>query len=509
MLASGEPRAAGGPDGGPGPLRNVFIDILRSSSLYAVVPVGQRLASVLLLPVYTRLLTPSDYGTIELLVQTMYVLGALLGGAFSFALGYHYFQKSSVEWRKSVASTCILGSAMIGVPGMALGLSLCAPLSVSVFRSPALAPYFRILFVTMAVDFILEAIMQWLRVEDRPAVFVTASLFRLGLTLACTPLLLIVFHMGVAGVFVSNLIAVSVTTAPLVFYSFRSLGLRFQAGVFLRMLRFSFPLALTGMAVLVMDFGNRFILERYHTLADVGLYGLANKFGMLMALIYGTFQSYWNAQVYQILRREDGDVAFARVCTYLVMVLSWCALGLIFLAGPVLRILTTPAFQSAVLIVPLVVAAYFVRGIGDLFRSLFLVENHPGFDTACNWLGAAVCFAAYFLLIPRFGTSGAAGATLIAFLGIGVLAIVWVGRLRPLRVEASRLTRIGGVAGFLVWLFFFVPVPGRLGLQISWAVLLLASYPLLLVVLRFPTEGEYSQLRSAYRVARRIVWPAA
>ena len=474
-----------------------------------MVPIGQRLASVLLLPVYTRLLTLSDYGTIELLVQTMYVLGALLGGAFSLALGYHYFQRSSLEWRKTVASTCILGSAMIGVPGMALGLSLCKPLSVYLFRSPSLAPYFRILFVTMAVDFILEAIMQWLRVENRPAIFVTASLFRLGLTLVCTPLLLIVFHMGIAGVLVGNFIAVSVTTIPLAFYSFRSLGLRFQAGVFLRMLRFSFPLALTGMSVLVMDFGNRFILERYRTLADVGLYGLANKFGMLMALMYGTFQSYWNAQVYRILRREDGDVAFARVCTYLVMVLSWCALGLIFLAGPVLRILTTPAFQGAVLIVPLVVAAYYVRGIGDLFRSLLLVENHPGFDTACNWLGAAMCFAAYFLLIPRFGALGAAGATLIAFLAIGTVAFAWVGRLRPVRVEAWRLARIGGVAGFLVWLFFLIPVPGRLGLQVSWAVLLLTSYPLLLVALRFPTEGEYLQMRSAYRMARKFVRPAA
>lgn len=477
----------------------LFLDIFRSSGLYGFALLAQRLVGFILLPVYTRFLTPSDYGVIELLTQVMYVLSILFGGAYSSALGYHYFLYDSTRWRSTVTSTCILGSTLLGLSGSALGWVLSIPLCSHLLHEPSFVPYCRIFFAAMAADFLLESLLLWLRVVNRPRVYVTASIVRLCLTVACTLPLLVVFHLGITGVLVSNLIATSLTAILFTIYSAPQVGFHFDPNVFLRMLRFSIPLSMTSLALLFIHFGDRFFLQHYRNLTDVGLYGLAYKIGMLISLIYSTFHAYWSAQVFDILRRADGEFVFSRVFTYLMLILSWSAVGLIVLSKPALRILTTPAFYSAAALVPVIVFAYWIRAIGDFFRYLFLVENRPVFDTICNILGAVVCLAGYFIFIPAFGSQGAAIATLVTFATISAVAVVWTRKLRPLPVEARRLAKIVITAAALIAAFFLLPCPEGILPGLVWAAILIATYPLVLILLNFPTPGEYSRVRIVMR----------
>ena len=126
------------------------------------------------------------------------------------------------------------------------------------------------------------------------------------------------------------------------------------------------------MAVFFIHFGDRFFLPHYRPLAELGIYVLAYKLGMLLAVIYSAFQIYWNAQVYQIMQRRDADAVFARLFTYVVLGLSFFGLGIVVASPPALKILAAPGFQGAAALVPVIVAAYYMRGIGDFLRCLFL-----------------------------------------------------------------------------------------------------------------------------------------
>ena len=78
---------------------SVFRSVLHGTSLYTVAILSQRFASILLLPVNTRFLTPSDYGVMELLEQVGVVLSVLLGVNLAGALGYYYFETDSPRVR--------------------------------------------------------------------------------------------------------------------------------------------------------------------------------------------------------------------------------------------------------------------------------------------------------------------------------------------------------------------------------------------------------------------------
>lgn len=487
--------------GSVAPARLLFRKIVEGSGLYSLTFVGSTLASIVLLPINTRYLTQSDIGALDLLEKISIAVAYLLGLNFSAAFGYFYFNRPSAEERVPVVGTMFAGSALMGVFAGGLSWILAAPLSRMVFASPDYARYLRVIFLVMPLSFLLEAGMAWLRVEDRAPAFVAASFLRIAITIGGTIVAVAMLRLRVWGVLSVNLTAIAVLAVVLTVYCFRHYRFAFEWPLFLKILKFAAPLGLSGVAMFIIHFGDRFIIPHYHPLSDLGIYSIAYKIGMLISVVFGSFQTYWNAQVYQIAKREDADAVMARTFSYMILVLSLCLVGLIVTAKPALQILTTRAYWEAALLVPVIVAAYFIRAIGDFFRCVFLVEGRPGYDAACNWIGAGVCLISYFALIPRWSIWGAAFATLITFAVIGVVSVIWAQRLKPFRVEMGRLVKIFLAAAVPLGAYYVVPVSSLL-VEIAWAALLLLACPLLLTIFRFPTPGEWGLVRSAVEKAR-------
>jgi O-antigen/teichoic acid export membrane protein len=179
----------------------------------------------------------------------------------------------------------------------------------------------------------------------------------------------------------------------------------------------------------------------------------------------------------------------------MMAVISFCALGLVVGSKPILEKLTAPSFHGAAVLVPLIVAAYYMRCIGDFFRCLFFAANKPSWEAICNGVGALVCVAGYLLLIPRYGMWGAAIATAITFLVISVISVVYSYRLYHYRLETVRLMKLVGTMSVLCGLYYLVPVSAW-PLQVGWAILLVSAYPLLLIALKCPTSGEREHVRA-------------
>jgi O-antigen/teichoic acid export membrane protein len=480
---------------GVAPPRQLFRNILEGSSLYSLAIVGSALSSIILLPINTRFLDKTDFGVLDLLERVSAAVSYLLGLNFSAALGYFFFSRTTPAERAPVLGTMFAGSLLLGMIAGGAGWIFAAPISQMVFRSPDYVPYLRVVFASVPLSFLLEVGMGWLRVEDRTVAFVLSSFFRIGVMFTVTLVGVVMLRLRVWGVLSANISAIGLVAIALTVYCVRTYSFVFEWSLLVRMVRFAVPLGLSGIAMFIIHFGDRFIIPHFRPLSDLGIYSIAYKIGMLISVVYGSFPKYWNAQIYQIAKRPDADSVIARTFSYMVLILSFCGLGLIVAAKPALRILTAPAFWDAALLVPVIVLAYYVRSIGDFFRCIFLVEGRPGYDAACNWIGAAVCLAGYFLLIPRWGIWGAAVATLITFLVIGVISVVWVHRLKPFSVESARLGKIVLTSAVLLGAYFLVPV-ASLAVQIGWSMLLLLAYPLLLALMRFPTPAEWELIQS-------------
>jgi len=476
--------------------RSLLNEILQASALYSLALIAQRVVGVLLFPLYTHYLAPSAYGLLDLMDQTVSLWGLLIGAQFSAALFYHYFQDQAADWRRRVVATTILGAAGLGVGSGLLGLAGAAPLSRLLFGTSNYAGYFYLLFASMAVSFPLEACFCWFKATNLAGLFVFSSILRLVLTIGITATLLVVYKLGILAILWGNLISGIVLLILMGAYCANRMSFTFDWELFVRMCRFSVPLALTGVAYFIIHFGDRFVLQRYVSLTELGVYSAGYKIEMLVSYIHSSFHTYWSAQIYEIVRREDGRKMFARVFTYMILVLATCALGLTLFAGPLLAVLATPAYYPAAAIVPVIVAAYFVRAIGDFFRCLLYVNNRPGLDAFYNWIGAGVGLAGYFLLVPPLGMWGAAIATLIIFVVIAVIAARSSYKILPWEIEVGRIVKIAVCAAVVLSVRYSLQIKS-IGMEFVLGLGLLLFFGLLLLLLRFATFGELAAARKA------------
>ena len=483
--------------------RSLFANIVKGSSLYSIVQILPPVVSLILVPITTRFLTKTDYGIQDLLSQVVMVVSALLGGYFGLSLGYFYYEAEPPA-RHKVVGTSVVGSLLLGSIACLVCFPFAGFLSRMVFPQIEAAPYLRLMFLLLPASFLLDALMSWLRVANQQAAYVLGSVLRAALTVICTVVFVAALKLHVWGVLYSTTIALMISAAVLGIYWLYSEGIAFDRVLFSRIARYAIPLGVSGMAMFILHFGDSFILPHYRSYDDLGLYRLAYKIAMLVSTIYGAFALYWNSQVFQIMRREDADVVFARVFTYVTLGTSFASLFLIVCARPALRQIAGRDFQDSAALVPILVIAYFLRSISEFMRALFLAEGKPGYEAATTWMGAVTCLACYALFIPRFGVWGAASATLGAFAVLLIISMVWTYRLRPYRLEGRRLAQIGIACalGGGAWLLLKGPSFGSLVLA---AAVALALFPASLWLLRFPTPGELSTARSALQRGLRLL----
>jgi len=457
----------------------MFGEIVRKSGTYSLVPLINRGASFLLLPIFTRVLTPADYGVMELLDLTTNIVGLLLGTRIGQALFYFYFTAKDEEGREKCLSSLYIGSIFIG----AICASIMAgarPLSSLVFSDVRYAGYLRLVFASFGVSMVGELNLCYLRATGKAMRYVIATVITLALNIAVSLVLLLGFHLGVRGVLIAGLVSSAVTGSWLAWSALSQIHFRMDWHLLLRMLRYSIPLSVSGLAMFLVHFGDRIFLRSYATLAQIGVYGLAYKFAMVVPTCHQPFVLHWNAQVRAILDRPEGRRVYVRMCTYVTAGLALVAVLLALFIRPVMVVMAGHRFFPAANLVPPLAAAYVIRAVGAHLQSIFIAEGRPDVEARVNVVGAAVCMAAYAVLIPSFKLWGAVAATLIGFITILVYGFYCAQRLHYFDFEYGRLLRIAILSCVTVGIFY-LDLLSRFRTEAAFALVLTGGFAAALI----------------------------
>ena len=150
--ADAQPDARGG-----GSSKGYLASTVKHGLVYFLGNVLGRIAGFIMLPVYTRLLTTSDYGVLEILALSTDVLGMLAGLGIQQAVIRYYYQYTSDEDRGAVVSTAaIIMWAVYGVIAV-LGLAFSSPISEALLGPGPLAHFVQLAVISFAVSAIGDA----------------------------------------------------------------------------------------------------------------------------------------------------------------------------------------------------------------------------------------------------------------------------------------------------------------------------------------------------------------
>ena len=468
----------------------------RHSLVYGLGGLVSRILAVLLLPLYTHYLSPGDYGRIETLVAAVAVLTIVLRLGISSAFFRFWFDARDDAGRRTVLRTSFWFTMTAATAGLVAGVALAGPISTLLFGDGGDADLVRAAFVLLWTQMNYEQLTSVFRVEERSTAFVLASLTNVLVTVSATVLLVVALEQGPLGVLVGNASGTLLVYAALLGYRREQLGLELDRGLLRAMNRFGLPLVPTALFLWATSFSDRFFLVKLADATEVGLYSVGVRIASAMVLLLTAFRLAWPAFAYSIEDDAEARRTYAFVLTYLTVLASWAALGLGLLSPWLVELLAADAFAaSSRVVAPLAFAAvafgaYIVIAIG-LGRAR---------RTQFNWVvagaAAAVNTALNLLLIPPYGMTGAAAATVAAYVTMAGGMAWWSQRVYPVPYQWRRVATAAAAAVALV-------VAGKLldlGLALSLVAVL--AYPLALGLLGFYLPAERRAIGSRLRPAR-------
>ena len=469
----------------------------KHSVIYGLGGLVSRILAVLLLPLYTRYLSPSDYGKVETLIALTTVVGIALSAGIGSAFFRFYFDSPEPAARRRVLRTSfwfIMGMATLG---LVVGIALASDISQLLFGTSKDADLVAASFVGLWAGMNWTQLTNLFRVEERSAAFVSASIANILVTVGATLILVVALDKGPIGVIVGNFTGTLAVYAVLVMYRREQLGLEFDRSLLRAMNKFGLPLVPSALFLWVTNFSDRLFLVKLADVHEVGLYSVGVRIASALVLLLTAFRLAWPAFAYSIEDDAAARRTYAYVLTYLVVVTTWVATGLALLSPWIVRWITSkPDYESASRVVgPLAFstvafAGYMVVAIG-VGRS-----RRTQFNWVVTGAAAIVNIGLNLLLIPPYGMMGAAIATIAAYTTMFVGMAWWSQRIYPVAYQWRRVATAAAAGVALVAI-------GKLaGGGLPVAALLALAYPLALLPLGFYLPSERRAIGARLRLAR-------
>ena len=386
------------------------------TSIYMFGEILRKSVSLIMLPIYTRFLTPKDYGVIELLTMLIDISAIIFGARAARAVFRFYCTASTLEDKNSIVASALFLSFLFNLTGAVTIAVLSRPLSHVIFADDSYQLYIVLFAIVMALTPLSEIPLTHVRAQQRPWLFFTFSLIKLIVQLSLNIYFVVIKEMHVEGVIYSTLIAGAFMSITLSTYSLWITGLRIKRTVCKMLFSFSLPIKLAAAGSFYLTFGDRYILNVYSDLTQVGIYSLGYKFGFVFTIIaWDAFENMWDSEKYAILEKPDAKIIYQKVFLYMSSILISVGLLISLFTKDLLIIMSDPAFHSAYKVVPIIILAYIIQSWGRYCELGILLERQTIHIAYAHLFAVIVITVAYFTLIPAFGIYGAAWATVIGF----------------------------------------------------------------------------------------------
>ena len=447
------------------------------SLVYGLGQVSGRAVNLLLVPILTRVLLRQQYGVSELV--NGYSASVLLVLVFGLdgALARFFYQQPDRGTRVRMTSSSFAFRLATGaVVSLTLAL-LAGPLAVHAMGGAVYAKYLRIGALTLPFTLVVLWCNDLLRVTFQPWKFITLNVSQTVLVGGLTLYFVLVRGLGVAGVLYGKLAGDLLAALLGVALSRHHLRPRFDGVLLRQMLRYGLPLVPVAFAYGVIGSVDRWALQHFATLEDVGTYALALKFFAVVTMGVSAFQLAFMPFAFARAQDPDSPRLYARVLGLYVAIGTGGALACALLAPLGIQLLATRDYAAAsrpalwLAFAAVAQGAYYVCGLGT---NLSLRNALLGFSAGGAALLAVVGNA---LLVPRLGAEGAAMATFGGYAASATLTYLISQRVHPLPYRGARLAALfaAGV-GLGAVAMRFAPAGG---VGAAWRAGALVAYALL------------------------------
>ena len=470
--------------------------LTKHSVVYGLGGTLNKLIGFFLLPIYTRLLTPADYGILSLLTVTSSLATIIAHLGLGSAMFREEIYVGSDERLVESTTLCfLLGESVIFFGAM---IVISSKLSTLIFGADDYATLLRLMFLADFLGVVDVVFMARLRARAQSSFYSLLSVARFVTGICLNLYFIVILRRGVEGLIVAGLISAALFATLYFILLARDLRPTLSLPILRRMLKFGIPLVPVGLSSLLLTMADRYFLKHFSTIDQVGLYSLGYHIGMVMLLVENAFQLAWPPQRFAIAKQPNAKHQFSRILTYYLLAFGFLAMALSLLAKELLMIMATPKFYPAAAVVPLIALSYIFSGVRHMTNTGLAIMNKNYYVPPIILGSALLNLGLNYILIPPYGMMGAAWATILSYLIFVIVQTLVNLHYYYIRYEYGRMAKLALIWGITYGVSLLIQTPS-LWINIGLKCLLLFAYPFVLHGIRFFEREELEALKRLLR----------
>lgn len=383
-------------------------DTIVSFLSYGITVGISKFIGVLLLPLYTRYYSASDYGiidTIQTIISIILIFGIL---QLETALQRYYYEVTE-DTRKQIASTILLFITILSVILMVILQITAVPLSRLCFNSNqygkelSIAAFIIPLINISTISFII------IRYMKKPLLFGLITLMQVLITTGSTMFFILYCNFGILSVFYGQLLGYIILVSVQIIYlhNFYTFTLNFQ---WLKcMFDFALPQFPARIGSTASAYSNRFIMLKILPLSSIGIYSIALKCASVISIVQMAFSMVWTPYMYEMLNMPEHKSVFKYYFKYVCLGIGFTILCITLFSKELIQLVASREFYEAY---------YYIGGL-SLYMGLFIINEYLS-------IGPRVTKKTSYISYTYFITA-VLNILLLSFLGslLGLKGIVW------------------------------------------------------------------------------------
>ena len=430
------------------------------TAVYGVSSILGRFLNYLLVPLYTYTFAPPEYGVVAEFYAYMGFLAVLL--VFGLETGYFRFRSGGERPPEVVYATVLRFLVLANGTFLAAAVLFSAPMS-DLLRHSDHPEYIWWCAAILAMDSVGAAAFARLRAENRAARFAALKLIEIAANMGLNVFFILLCRqafesdpgstlgrlwdpaIGVGYVFIANL-AASALKLVLLTPQFRDGLTGFDWGLFRRMIRYSLPMVLIGLAGIVNEMLDRAALkyllpfDDQTNMAQLGIYSACYKLSILMTLFIQAFRYAGEPFFFAYAKQTDATRIYASVLNWFVIFCVFIFL-LVTLYLDVFQYFVGSAYRDGLHVVPVLLLAQLLLGVYVNLSIWYKLTDRTLLGSFVSVAGAAITVVLLLALVPRYGFEGAAWAHLVCYGSMVLLSYLLGRRYYPVPYD---LARVGG-----------------------------------------------------------------
>lgn len=474
-------------------------ELTKDTAIYGISTILSRFLSFILVPFYTQVFVPAEYG----IITNVYAFIAFLNVIYLYGMDSAYLKYASLKEEKNsreIFSTSYLFVLLTSLVFSSLFIIFRTSFNELADIPPANVSVSVYVLAILLLDALTVIPFAHLRLVRKAKKFAFIKTINILINVTLNLVLIIGYKMGMEGVFISNLAASFITLMLLVPDILSNLNINIDRSVLIKMLKFGIPYLPAGLASMIIQVMDRPILLKLTNESTVGVYQANHKLGIFMMLFVSMFQYAWQPFFLTTAKESNAKDIFSRVLTYFILAGAVILVGLSLFIDDLVKIeifnrtIIERRYWGGLNVVPIILLAYLFNGIYVNLTAGIFIKEKTGMIPYITGAGALANIVVNYILIPPLGMLGSAFAILTSYIVMAAGLFVVVHKHYPISYDYGKILRIAFAVAAAGVIYYILPEN-----SLIYELLIFIIFISLLLIMKIVRVNEIKSLSGMLR----------